>query len=125
MKGFISRQRLAELLDLKTATLGSWDRRGRGVGGRGPVYLSATSVVYRIEDVEEFLEKKLNLSPSFLSPQDRGARRHTAAQPAREPGERLRRPTSEAGGSGAPAESPSEGPKGRAKVVPTKREGEP
>lgn len=125
MKGFISRQRLAELLDLKTATLGSWDRHGRGVGGRGPVYLSATSVVYRIEDVEAFLQRKVNLPPTFVSPQEQGARHRGVSESASEPRGRPRRRAPELGGSEVPTTSTAEGVKESASVIATEREGKP
>jgi hypothetical protein len=74
VNGFISRRRLAALLGVKTATVGSWDRRGRGVGGRGPIYLGTTNVIYRQEDVEAFLRAKADLPPAFVAPQERAAR---------------------------------------------------
>lgn len=73
MKSFITRRRLATLLDVKTATVGSWDRHGRGVDGHGPIYLSATNVVYLIEDVERFLKGKYDQPPAFVAPQERAA----------------------------------------------------
>lgn len=68
MTGFVSRREFAALVGVKTATVGAWDRRKRGVGGRGPIYLSKTNVVYRREDVEEWIRDRENRTPDFAPP---------------------------------------------------------
>lgn len=68
MNGFISRREFAAFVRVKTATVGAWDRRGRGVGGRGPIYISATNVVYRREDVEAWIRDRESRTPDFALP---------------------------------------------------------
>ena len=68
MNGFISRREFAAALGVKVATVGAWDRRGRGVGGRGAIHVSTTHVVYRREDVEEWIKKKESHTPEFAPP---------------------------------------------------------
>ena len=107
MKGFISRPRLAALLDMKTASLGARDRHGKGVGGRGPIYLGATKVVYRLEDAERFLESLGVSAPAFLNPQERGAVRWPAAPRPDKRGVRPQRPAATSDLLKAPSEDES------------------
>lgn len=73
MRAFVTRRQLATWLGVKTPTVGAWDRRGKGVGGKGPIYRAASVVVYEREDVEKFLES-LGVSPAaFIPPQANGA----------------------------------------------------
>ena len=74
MNGFISRRQFAALVGVKTATVGSWDRRGRGVAGRGPIYINATNVVYREEDVEKFLNAMCEKPAAFVGPRERSVK---------------------------------------------------
>jgi hypothetical protein len=74
VRGFISRTRLARLLDRKPGTLAMWDRKGRGVGGRGRIFVNDRAVVYAMEDAEKFMAS-LGLPVSFVAPQERLAAR--------------------------------------------------
>lgn len=105
MTRFIPRRTLAAAFGVKTATLGFWDRHKRGVLGRGPIYISRTRVVYRVEDVEAFLKSK-DLPLSFVTPQERVAARSAATSSPRERAARTqRRPSARSGSTEAPATS--------------------
>jgi hypothetical protein len=70
VKGFMLRPALAELLGVQTGTLAAWDRKGKGVGGRGRIFIGETSVAYRIEDVERFIEERYGLPSDAFVGQD-------------------------------------------------------
>ena len=52
----ISAKDLAARLGIKTATLAKWRQLGRGP--QGWIYLSATLVVYPLDEVEKFLAER-------------------------------------------------------------------
>lgn len=53
MTRHMSAQLVAQLIGIKTATLAKWRQQGRGP--QGWFHVSATLVVYPIEEVERFL----------------------------------------------------------------------
>lgn len=53
MTHHLSAQTVAQLLGIKTATLAKWRRQGRGPTGW--FHVSATLVLYPVEEVERFL----------------------------------------------------------------------
>lgn len=56
MTQHLSAQAVAQLLGIKTGTLAKWRREGRGPAGW--LKVSATLVVYPVEEIERFLARK-------------------------------------------------------------------
>lgn len=56
MTRHLSAQAVAHLIGIKTATLAKWRREGRGPSGW--FHVSTTLVVYPIDEVEQYLNKR-------------------------------------------------------------------
>jgi hypothetical protein len=117
MRKYVARRDIASALGIQSATIASWDRRGRGPGK--PIYITQRHVVYLETEVQEFFRERGVWEPVWISPQERLAGRGTATRPPQERGVRSQRPAATSDLLKAPSEGEN------APNVAPEREGEP